>query len=249
MPIIDIDTLCFRYQDGTLGLDRIRLGIEKGTLVVITGPNGSGKTTLLKHLNGLLRPQSGSVKIDGVDVAQDTPRARRLVGMIFQDADSQIVGETVAADVAFGPENLSLPAAEVDARVAAALEAVGLTTLADQTPQALSGGEKRRLSIAGVLAMYPQIVAFDEPFAGLDYPGTRQVLREMLRLQEAGHTLVVATHDLEKIIYHADRLIVMNAGRVVKDGPPAGIVGEVESLGVRAPCVSRLGLEAQSWLS
>ena len=193
MPIIDIDTLCFRYQDGTLGLDRIRLGIEKGTLVVITGPNGSGKTTLLKHLNGLLRPQSGSVKIDGVDVAQDTPRARRLVGMIFQDADSQIVGETVAADVAFGPENLSLPAAEVDARVAAALEAVGLTTLADQTPQALSGGEKRRLSIAGVLAMYPQIVAFDEPFAGLDYPGTRQVLREMLRLQEAGHTLVVAT--------------------------------------------------------
>jgi biotin transport system ATP-binding protein len=249
MPIIDIVTLCFRYPDGTLGLDRISLGIEKGTLVVVTGPNGSGKTTLLKHLNGLLRPQSGSVKIDGVDVAQDTPRARRLVGMIFQDADSQIVGETVAADVAFGPENLSLPAAEVGARVEAALEAVGLTTLADQTPQALSGGEKRRLSIAGVLAMHPQIVAFDEPFAGLDYPGTRQVLREMLRLQQAGHTLVVATHDLEKIIYHADRLIVMNAGRVVKDGAPAGIVGEVESFGVRAPCVSRLGLEAQSWLS
>ena len=249
MPIIDIDTLCFRYPDGTLGLDRISLGIDKGTLVVITGPNGSGKTTLLKHLNGLLRPQSGSVRIDGVTVARDLRRARRLVGMIFQDADSQIVGETVAADVAFGPENLSLPATEVDARVEAALETVGLTTLADQTPQALSGGEKRRLSIAGVLAMHPQIVAFDEPFAGLDYPGTRQVLREMLRLQQAGHTLVVATHDLEKIIYHADRLIVMNGGRVVKDGPPAGIVGEVESFGVRAPCVSRLGLETESWLS
>ncbi|MGD8269176.1 MAG: ATP-binding cassette domain-containing protein, partial [Desulfobacterales bacterium] len=106
MPIIDIDTLCFRYPDGTLGLDRISLGIEKGTLVVITGPNGSGKTTLLKHLNGLLRPQSGTVRIDGVTVARDLRRARRLVGMIFQDADSQIVGETVAADVAFGPENL-----------------------------------------------------------------------------------------------------------------------------------------------
>ena len=249
MPIIDIDTLCFRYPDGTLGLDRISLGIEKGTLVVIIGPNGSGKTTLLKHLNGLLRPQSGTVRIDGVTVARDLRRARRLVGMIFQDADSQIVGETVAADVAFGPENLSLPGAEVGARVEAALDTVGLTTLADQTPQALSGGEKRRLSIAGVLAMHPQIVAFDEPFAGLDYPGTRQVLREMLRLQQAGHTLVVATHDLEKIIYHADRLILMNDGRVVKDGLPADIVGEVESFGVRAPCVSRLGLEAESWLS
>jgi biotin transport system ATP-binding protein len=171
------------------------------------------------------------------------------VGLIFQDADSQIVGETVAADVAFGPENLCLPAAEVGARVEAALETVGLTALADQTPQALSGGEKRRLSIAGVLAMHPQIVVFDEPFAGLDFPGTRQVLREMLRLQEAGHTLLMATHDLEKIIYHADRLIVMNGGRIVKDGPPAGILGEIESFGVRAPCVSRLGLEAESWLS
>ncbi|MEN8780866.1 MAG: ABC transporter ATP-binding protein [Desulfobacterales bacterium] len=249
MPIIDIDTLCFRYPDGTLGLERISLGIEKGTLVVITGPNGSGKTTLLKHLNGLLRSQSGTVRIDGVTVASDLRRARRLVGMIFQDADSQIVGETVAADVAFGPENLSLPAAEVGARVDAALETVGLTTLADQTPQALSGGEKRRLSIAGVLAMHPQIVVFDEPLAGLDFPGTRQVLREMLRLQEAGHTLVVATHDLEKIIYHADRLIVMNGGHVVRDGPPGDIVGEIESFGVRAPCVSRLGLEAESWLT
>jgi biotin transport system ATP-binding protein len=249
MPIIDIDTLCFRFPDGTLGLDRISLGIEKGTLVVVTGPNGSGKTTLLKHLNGLLRPQSGTVRIDGVTVTRDLRRARRLVGMIFQDADSQIVGETVAADVAFGPENLCLPAAEVGARVEAALETVGLTALADQTPQALSGGEKRRLSIAGVLAMHPQIVVFDEPFAGLDFPGTRQVLREMLRLQEAGHTLLMATHDLEKIIYHADRLIVMNGGRIVKDGPPAGILGEIESFGVRAPCVSRLGLEAESWLS
>ncbi|MGA8240978.1 MAG: ABC transporter ATP-binding protein, partial [Desulfobacterales bacterium] len=234
MPIIDIDTLCFRYPDGTVGLDRVSLGIEKGALVVVTGPNGSGKTTLLKHLNGLLRPQSGTVRIDGVSVARDLRRARRLVGMIFQDADSQIVGETVATDVAFGPENLSLTVAEVGVRVGAALAAVGLTTLADQPTQALSGGEKRRLSIAGVLAMHPQIIAFDEPFAGLDYPGTRQVLSEMLRLQEAGHTLVVATHDLEKIIYHADRLIVMNGGRVVKDGLPAGIVKEIESFGVRA---------------
>ena len=249
MSIIDIDTLSFRYPDGTAGLERISLKIEKGALVVITGPNGSGKTTLLKHLNGLLLPQSGSVRIDGVAVARDLRRTRRLVGMIFQDADSQIVGETVAADVAFGPENLNLPAAEVAARVAASLAAVGMTALADQPPQALSGGEKRRLAIAGILAMHPRVVVFDEPFAGLDYPGTRQVLGEMLRLHQAGHTLLVATHDLEKIVYHADRLIVMSAGRIVRDGPPCGIIGEIERFGVRAPCASRLGLEAPSWLS
>ncbi|MFZ0134500.1 MAG: ABC transporter ATP-binding protein [Desulfobacterales bacterium] len=249
MPIIDIDTLSFTYPDGTPGLDRISLKIEKGALVVVTGPNGSGKTTLLKHLNGLLLPRSGSVLIDGVAVARDLRRARRLVGMIFQDADSQIVGETVTADVAFGPENLNLSAAEVALRVESALEAVGMTALADQPPQALSGGEKRRLAIAGILAMHPRIVVFDEPFAGLDYPGTRQVLSEMLRLHQAGHTLLVATHDLEKIVYHADRLIVMSAGRIVRDGLPAGIMGEIECFGVRAPCASRLGLEAQSWLS
>ena len=249
MPIIDIDTLSFTYPDGTPGLDRISLKIAKGALVVVTGPNGSGKTTLLKLLNGLLMPQSGGVTIDGVAVARDLRRARRLVGMIFQDADSQIVGETVAADVAFGPENLNLPAAEVAVQVESALEAVGMTALADQPPQSLSGGEKRRLAIAGILAMHPRIVVFDEPFAGLDYPGTRQVLNEMLRLHQAGHTLLVATHDLEKIVYHADRLIVMSAGRIVRDGLPAGIIAEIERFGVRAPCASRLGLEAQSWLS
>jgi biotin transport system ATP-binding protein len=248
MPIIDIDTLCFHFPDGTVGLDRISLCVEEGTLVVVTGPNGSGKTTLLKHLNGLLRPQKGAVRVDGVEVSSDLRRARRLVGMIFQDADSQIVGETVAADVAFGPENLVLPPAEIGVRVAAALDAVGLTAYADHPSQALSGGEKRRLSIAGVLAMNPRILAFDEPFSGLDYPGTRQVLREMLRLQQEGHTLIVATHDLEKIIAHADRLVVLNAGRIVRDGPPKHILGEIEPFGVRAPCATRYGLEAESWL-
>ena len=179
MPIIDIDTLCFRYPDGTLGLDRISLGIEKGTLVVITGPNGSGKTTLLKHLNGLLRPQSGTVRIDGVTVARDLRRARRLVGMMFQDAASQIIGDTVGEDVAFGPENLRLDREDVDRRVEQALSRVGLANFAGRRPHLLSGGEKRRLAIAAILAMQPSIVVFDEPFTSLDYPGTRQILEQM----------------------------------------------------------------------
>ena len=249
MPIIDIDNLSYRYPDGTIGLDRIDLRVDKGTLVVITGPNGSGKTTLLKQLNGLLLPQAGTVQIDGKEVSQDLRRARQLVGMIFQDADNQIVGETVAADVAFGPENLRLPPKEISSRVDHALQTIGLTTLAEQSPYSLSGGEKRRLSIAGVLAMDPEIVVFDEPFASLDYTGTRQVLREMVRMKKAGQTLLVTTHDLEKILHHADRLVVMNGGRIVRDGIPSRIIKDVETFGVREPCASRLGLTVASWLA
>jgi biotin transport system ATP-binding protein len=249
MPIIDIDNLSYRYPDGTIGLDRVDLRVDKGALVVITGPNGSGKTTLLKQLNGLLLPQTGIVKIDGKEVAQDLRRARQLVGMIFQDADNQIVGETVAADVAFGPENLRLPPDEIESRVDQALHTIGLTTLAEQSPYSLSGGEKRRLSIAGVLAMDPEIIVFDEPFASLDYTGTRQVLQEMVRMKKAGKTLLVTTHDLEKIIHYTDRLVVMNRGRIVRDGIPGRIIKDVETFGVREPCASRLGLTVASWLA
>ena len=248
MPIIAIDNLSYRYPDGTVGLDRVTLSVSKGTLLVITGPNGSGKTTLLKQLNGLLPHQSGSVRIDGKEVAEDLRRARQRVGMIFQDADNQIVGETVAADVAFGPENLRLPPGEISSRVEEVLRSLGLGSLAEQSPYALSGGEKRRLTIAGVLAMAPEIVVFDEPFASLDYTGTRQVLQEMVRMKNAGKTLLVTTHDLEKILPHADRLVVMQAGRIVRDGLPARIVKDLEAFGVREPCASRLGMAVESWL-
>jgi biotin transport system ATP-binding protein len=145
--------------------------------VVVAGPNGSGKTTLIRHLNGLLLPTEGCVKVAGISVQKDPMRARRLVGMMFQDADSQIVGETVYGDVAFGPENLRLDNDQIRERVALALDVVGLKNFAEQRPHLLSGGEKRRLAIAGILAMEPKIIAFDEPFASLDYPGVKQVLR------------------------------------------------------------------------
>ena len=248
MSIIEINNLSFRYPDGTIGLDRVDLVVEKGSLVVITGPNGSGKTTLLKQLNGLLLPQTGTVIINGKEVDKDIRRARRLVGMIFQDADNQIVGETVAADVAFGPENLRLPPAEVADRVDKNLQLIGLNNLSEQSPYSLSGGEKRRLSIAGVLAMKPEIIVFDEPFASLDYKGTRQVLSEMVRLQQAGKTILITTHDLEKIFYHTDRLIIMNSGRIVRDGRPNQIIKEVGAFGVREPIASRHGLAVGSWL-
>jgi biotin transport system ATP-binding protein len=181
-PIIEIKNLTHRFPDGTIGLDDLSLDIEEGSFVVVAGANGSGKTTLLRHMNGLLRPTSGTVRVAGVSVAQNPLRARLLVGMIFQDAESQIVGETVNEDVAFGPENLKLNAAEVGRRVVQALAAVGLAEFAACRPHLLSGGEKRRLSIAGVLAMQPKVIVFDEPFSNLDYAGVRQVLGQMVDL-------------------------------------------------------------------
>ncbi|MGD8345389.1 MAG: ABC transporter ATP-binding protein [Desulfobacterales bacterium] len=249
MDIIEIKNLSHRFSDGTLGLDQINLRIEAGAFVVLAGPNGCGKTTLIRHLNGLLRPTAGCVKVAGVPVQKDPMQARRLVGMMFQDADSQIVGETVYADVAFGPENLRLDQEQIRKRVADALEVVGLTKFADQRPHLLSGGEKRRLSIAGILAMEPKVVVCDEPFTSLDYPGVKQVLKQILALHQTGHTIVVITHDLEKVLAHCDRLIIMQKGKIVRDGLPAEIVADIETLGVRAPCAAQLGMEVRSWLN
>ncbi|MCU0590286.1 MAG: energy-coupling factor ABC transporter ATP-binding protein [Desulfobacterales bacterium] len=248
--IIEIENLTHRFADGTVGLDRVTVEIEAGAFVVIAGANGSGKTTLLRHLNGLLRPTSGSVRVAGISVQENPMQSRVLVGMVFQDADSQIVGETVRDDVAFGPENLRLDRAEIDRRVGEALSVTGLTPLADKRPHLLSGGEKRRLAIAGILAMRPRVVVCDEPFANLDYPGVRQVLDQILRLHRAGGTIIVTTHDLEKVLAHANRLIFMRGGRIEGDGPPPALVARAESFGVRHPrAVQHLGVEALSWLS
>jgi biotin transport system ATP-binding protein len=250
MPaIIEINNLTHRFADGTVGLNGITLAIEAGAFVVIAGTNGSGKTTLLRHFNGLLQPTSGSVRVAGTFVQKNPLQARMLVGMVFQDADSQIVGETVRDDVAFGPENLRLDRAEIDQRVRAALAATGLTQLADKRPHLLSGGEKRRLAIAGVLAMQPRVIVFDEPFSNLDYPGVRQVLDQILQQHRAGCTIVVTTHDLEKVLAHADRLVFMRGGKIEADGPPPALIGRAESFGVRRPRSAHLGVEALSWLN
>jgi biotin transport system ATP-binding protein len=249
MNAIEIENLYHRFADGTVGVDGITLMIRKGDLVVLAGPNGSGKTTLLRHLNGLLLPDRGRVVVAGIPVSNNVAMARQKVGMVFQDADSQIVGETVHDDAAFGPENLCLGKVEINQRVQSALKKVGLLGLSNQRPHLLSGGEKRRLAIAGILTMEPEIVVFDEPFSSLDYPGVRQVLGEILALHHSGRTIILATHDLEKVIAHADRLIIMNRGKVVRDGLPADIVKDVEQFGVRAPCAIRTGGGFQSWMS
>jgi len=249
MSFIDIRNVSHRFADGTLGLDRIDLRIEAGEFVVVAGENGSGKTTLLRHLNGLLLPTAGEVIVDGRSVAADPVRARMKIGMVFQDADSQIVGQTVAEDAAFGPENLGLDRRQIEHRVRSALEAVGLAHTAEQAPHLLSGGEKRRLAIAGVLAMGPEAIAFDEPFSNLDYAGLRQVLAQMVALHRSGHTLVVTTHEVEKVAAHADRLVILHRGSAVLSGPPQALFPELERFGIRQPTAYKLGQEVVSWLS
>jgi len=248
LNIIEIKNLSHHFADGAIGIDDINLTIREGEFVVFAGMNGSGKSTLFRHLNGLLTPSNGTVILDGVSVADDPKRARRMVGMVFQNADSQIVGETVYDDVAFGPENLGLKRDIIAQRVSEALNAVNLSTHADQRPHLLSGGEKRRLAIAGILAMGSRVLVFDEPFSNLDYPGIRQVLNQIVTLHHAGHTILIATHDLEKVICHAQRLIFMKAGNIIRDGAPNDNLKEAERFGVRAPCASRFGKEPVSWL-
>ncbi len=249
MPLIELQQVDFRYSEGGEGLCGVSLTIGRGELVAVAGANGSGKTTLLKHMNGLLLPTRGLVLVDGGDTRANPARVRRQVGMVFQHADAQIVGETVGDDVAFGPENLRLPREEVQRRVKDALEAVGLASKANQRPHLLSGGEKRRLTIAGILAMKPAAVVFDEPFSNLDLAGVRQVLGQIVDLKAAGCTQVVTTHDLDKIMAHADRLVILDQGRVVRDGDPVHILPEVERFGVRQPDAARLGAGFRSWLN
>jgi biotin transport system ATP-binding protein len=249
VPIIEIKNLTHRYADSPNGVSQVDLVVRRGELLVLAGANGSGKTTLLRHLNGLLLARQGSVAVDGVPVKQDVRRARRKVGMVFQEADNQIVGETVFADVAFGPENLGWPPGTIQSSVAAVLGQLGMGHLADRSPYSLSGGERRRLAIAGVLVMRPAVIVMDEPFANLDYPGVREILRLILSLHQKGHTLVISTHDLEKIFAHAQRLVVMHQGRIVADGRPEDLLPCVEAYDVRLPCAARMGQPVASWLS
>ncbi len=248
-PIIEIRNLFYRFPDGSVGLQDVNLKIEEGTLVVIAGENGSGKTTLLKHFNTLLRPTSGMIFIEGEDAGKNPLKTRQKVGLVFQNPDHQIVGETVYDDIAFGPKNLMLDPDTVKERVEAALKSVSLSHRSDRQPHLLSGGEKRRLAIAGVLAMKPKVLALDEPFTSLDYSGIREVLHQILDLHRSGCTVVVTTHDVEKIIAHADRLVVLKNGSVAADGPPDRIALELEQFGVRIPCAIRMGKCFESWLN
>ena len=243
--MLQTEHLSFTYpaeegQTSTVALEDVSLSIEKGSFVVVLGHNGSGKSTLAKHMNAVLLPSGGTVYVEGMDTKDEALllEIRRRVGMVFQNPDNQIVANVVEEDVAFAPENLGVPSEEIRRRVDDALAAVGMSEFTRHAPHLLSGGQKQRVAIAGVIAMAPECIVLDEATAMLDPAGRREVLSAIRTLnQERGITVVLITHHMDEAM-DADRLIVMNDGKLVIDGAPAEVFTQVEALramGLAAP--------------
>ena len=250
--IIKTENLGFTYDDGSEeknadeipALDGVNIGIERGEYVAILGHNGSGKSTLAKLLNLILTPTVGKIYIDGTDITSegftedDVFDIRRKIGMVFQNPDNQLVATVVEEDVAFGPENLGLPREEIRRRVNSSLALVGMTDYARHAPHKLSGGQKQRVAIAGIIAMKPQVIIFDESTAMLDPLGRHEVVDIMEKLnKEEGITVLNITHYMEEAA-RADRVIVINDGRIALDGTPREVFAKVDklrSMGLEAP--------------
>ena len=244
--MLQTEHLSFTYpaEEGvstsTTALEDVSLSIEKGSFVVVLGHNGSGKSTLAKHMNAVLLPSGGAVYVEGMDTRDEALllEIRRRVGMVFQNPDNQIVANVVEEDVAFAPENLGVPSEEIRRRVDDALAAVGMSEFTRHAPHLLSGGQKQRVAIAGVIAMAPECIVLDEATAMLDPAGRREVLSAIRALnQERNITVVLITHHMDEAM-DADRLIVMNDGKLVMNGTPAEVFTQVDALramGLAAP--------------
>ena len=255
MSIIETRDLSFRYdEEGGLALDGVNIAIEEGSFTAVLGHNGSGKSTLAKHLNAILLPSGGTVYVGGMDTREEDKlfSIRETAGMVFQNPDNQIVATVVEEDVAFACENMGLPPAEIRQRVDAALAAVGMTEFARHAPHLLSGGQKQRVAIAGVLATRPRVIVMDEPTAMLDPSGRAEVMAAVSRLnRETGMTVVLITHHMDEAA-QADRVIVMQGGKVALDGTPRQVFAQVdklESLALTAPQTVLLLRELEADLS
>jgi energy-coupling factor transporter ATP-binding protein EcfA2 len=232
VPLLEFRDVQYTYPDGTTALRGVNLTIPEGEYLVLAGPNGAGKSALAKCANGILRPQHGGVTLRGRDIHADLRETRRAVAVMFQSADHQFIAATVEQDVAFGPENRGASPADVDRSVDAALEALQITHLRRQDPLLLSGGEKRRVALAGLLALEPEIIFLDEPFASLDYGGVRSVLAALRTLHGRGIAIVAITHAVEKIAAEANRMVLVHGGRVVADGSPDEVLPMGSSYGL-----------------
>ncbi|WP_010237716.1 energy-coupling factor transporter ATPase [Clostridium arbusti] len=250
---IEIDNLTHIYMPGTpfekKALDNISININDGEFVALIGHTGSGKSTLIQHINGILKPTSGKIIIDNFDITLKTTKLsdiRKKVGLVFQYPEYQLFEETIEKDIAYGPINLKLNEDEVRIRVKKAMKMVGLDyeTFKDKSPFELSGGQKRRVAIAGVVAMEPKVLILDEPTAGLDPRGRDDILNQTLKLQrEYKMTVILVSHSMEDVAKVASRILVMNKGKCILDGKPSDIFKEIETLervGLAVPQVTYL---------
>ena len=252
MATIQTEGLTYRYGIGTpfekTAVDHVDLEIEAGSFVGIIGHTGSGKSTLIQHLNGLLRPTEGKVLLDGVDIWADKSKMRQMrfrVGLVFQYPEYQIFEETVAKDIAFGPRNMGLAEEEVQARVQETAAIVGLSEeILKQSPFLLSGGQKRRVAIAGVMAMRPEVLILDEPTAGLDPRGREEILQEIQAYHnQTGATILLVSHSMEDVARHAKKILVMNAGKVFCYDTVANVFRrsqELQAIGLAVPQITRI---------
>ena len=245
MSLIEITDISFTYPDGNQALDHLSLSIAAGERVAVMGPNGAGKSTLFQMLNGLLRPNAGQVVVDGLPVVHEHFRTvRRKVGLVFQDSDDQLFNATVYREVAYGPANLNVPEDELNATVKWALDVVDMRDFIDKTPFNLSGGEKKRIALASVLSMKPQILVLDEPTSALDPKASSQLVALLTKLNhDLGITLVFATHDVDIVPVLADRVVLMDHGSIQFSGTPTEAFREkdlLRHLGLRLPLIAHL---------
>lgn len=241
--VIEVEDLHYTYRDGTRALQGLSLSVPRGARVALLGPNGAGKSTLLLHLNGIYLPQRGQVRVLGNGINPRTARElKSQVGLVFQDPDDQVFSSTVEEDVAFGPVNMGLPPEEVARRVKDALAAVQMEEYREKAPYHLSYGQKKRVAIAGVLAMGPQIIVLDEPMAYLDPQGKDTLLEILDRLHRQGTTILVATHDVDMVVAWADRVIILKEGRTLAQGDASLLVQEelVRDANLRFPLVTQI---------
>ncbi len=259
MPII-FEAVSHTYQPGTPfewhALDSVSLTIPDGELWGIIGPTGSGKSTLIQHMNGLLQPTKGRVLVDGIDLSDrkaNMKAVRQKVGLVFQYPEYQLFGESIYEDIAFGPRNMKLDAAEVDRRVLMAMERVGLDpSMRDRSPFGLSGGQARRVALAGVLAMEPRTLILDEPTAGLDPRGREEILALIRAFPALGISVILVSHSMDDIALNADQVLVMHKGRVHMQGTPRELFArgdELKAIGLDVPAAVRLAemLRARGW--
>ncbi|HMK54606.1 MAG TPA: ATP-binding cassette domain-containing protein [Methanobacteriaceae archaeon] len=246
MNVIETREITYQYPDGTLALENVNFKALQGKMVALLGPNGAGKSTLFLHFNGILRPTSGEVRIKDSALGykkEDLMKVRQKVGIVFQNPDDQLFAPTVMEDVAFGPLNMGLDTEEVERRVKASLEKVGMEGYEKKPPHHLSGGQKKRVAIAGILAMQPEIMVLDEPTSGLDPKGASQILRILYQLNQEGMSIVISTHDVDLVPLYASQVYIISEGKIIKEGTPQEVFSDVKiirSANLRLPRIAHL---------
>ena len=244
--MLKANNISYSYDDGTQALKNVNLEVEKGEMVSLLGKNGAGKSTLFLHFNGIIKPDNGEIIIDGETLKHDKKslmKFRQKVGIVFQNPDDQLFAPTVEEDIAFGPLNLGLSQEETEKRVTDALNRVDLEGFERKAPHHVRGGQKKRVAIAGILAMQPEIMVLDEPTSGLDPKGASDILKLLYELNDEGMTIIISTHDVDLVPIYSNKVYVISSGEIVKSGSPKEVFSDIElirSANLRLPRVAHL---------